>query len=359
VETLPLMVAYNSTALSKSVVNPPSAYDGVAEMIIHTADPHVSFGCSGSLLSDADPNADYVLTAAHCVTNGSGQLIATQVDLSWRNDTVTVSADASDITITVDPDWNGNFLVGNDLAIIKIDPLTAGLPRYDLHSGVELRQVFTKVGYGLPGIGSRGFDPNGDFGTLRQGQNRFDDTYGATSSQQSMLAYDFDSGRWINDTIGLLFGIRDRGLGTKEAFPAPGDSGGPAFLNGKIAGVTSFLMSIPLFDSVPGVNASFGEMGFDTRVSWFTDWINAQITPGSGQTSSRFAGFSSSLFRGVRPLGLALSADSIVVFTPDLGGFGFEITTPEESNQAPRRWKLAPSVVESFTNPDTENDFTA
>ncbi len=284
----PTMVAYNSTALAASVVQSPSDYDGVAKVVVTTQNGQ-QFGGSGSLLKDNDPSSDYVLTAAHMVTDDSGQLVKS-VSLTWPGG-VTVSSFEQ---IFVHPNWTGNPLLGNDLAIIKIPQITSdAVDRYELFRGTgtpELRQVFTKAGYGLPGVGSTGYNPNGGFGTLRIGQNRFDDTYTATSgtprSDHPMLAYDFDNGRPWNDAIGVLFGIRDLGLGTKEAFAAPGDSGGPSFLNGQIAGVTSFIMSVWLVDVRFGVNSSFGEIGFDTRVSHFTSWIDGVL---AGATSSATA----------------------------------------------------------------------
>jgi hypothetical protein len=51
---------------------------------------------------------------------------------------------------------------------------------------------------------------------------------------------DFDNGLAANDAFGAIFGISNLGLGLNEVGTAPGDSGGPSFINGRVAGVTSF-----------------------------------------------------------------------------------------------------------------------
>ena len=50
---------------------------------------------------------------------------------------------------------------------------------------------------------------------------------------------------------------------------APGDSGGPSFLAGRVAGITSFSAT---FDSP--VRGAFGEFNAATRISSHIVWIN-------------------------------------------------------------------------------------
>jgi hypothetical protein len=59
-----------------------------------------------------------------------------------------------------------------------------------------------------------------------------------------MLVYDFDNGNAANDGFGVLYGIHDLGVGDGEVNSAPGDSGSPTFIDGKIVGINSLSMLI-------------------------------------------------------------------------------------------------------------------
>jgi hypothetical protein len=79
-----------------------------------------------------------------------------------------------------------------------------------------------------------------------------------------------------------------KGFGKFEIGIASGDSGGPGFIDGKIAGVHSFGFTHNCAgitngtDFSCGLNCSFGEMSGDTRVSYhalFIDDVVAGIFP--------------------------------------------------------------------------------
>ena len=78
----------------------------------------------------------------------------------------------------------------------------------------------------------------------------------------------------------------DLGLGNDEVMSAPGDSGGPSFINGQVAGITSYGLRLsrrtgrpPRTSDVDNqLNSSYGEFGIDTRVSFFSGWIDANLT---------------------------------------------------------------------------------
>jgi hypothetical protein len=55
-----------------------------------------------------------------------------------------------------------------------------------------------------------------------------------------------------------------------------GDSGGPSFIGGKIAGIHSFGGTYgPDWGDIDGeLNASFGELGGDTIVELYSGWID-------------------------------------------------------------------------------------
>ena len=70
---------------------------------------------------------------------------------------------------------------------------------------------------------------------------------------------------------------------------ASGDSGGPTFIDDKIAGITSYGVTLlgddgttsdidyEQFEGYP--NSSFGEFGGDTQVSYHASWIDTQVIP--------------------------------------------------------------------------------
>jgi secreted trypsin-like serine protease len=91
-----------------------------------------------------------------------------------------------------------------------------------------------------------------------------------------------------------------------EVNTASGDSGGPAFIDGKIAGVTVYgdtlntrFCGLAGFsnqtDNSCGIeNSSWGELSFDTRVSSYAGWIDgvmAQSVPEPATWMSLVIGF--------------------------------------------------------------------
>jgi hypothetical protein len=96
---------------------------------------------------------------------------------------------------------------------------------------------------------------------------------------ERMLLIDFDDGSVAHDAL-RLFGRADRGTGLDEVFPAPGDSGAPALLGGRVAAIGSFATRLSAgngagsdIDSV--LNRSFGEISALTRLSQYDAWLAA------------------------------------------------------------------------------------
>jgi hypothetical protein len=91
-----------------------------------------------------------------------------------------------------------------------------------------------------------------------------------------LLLYDFDNGLPQNDGFGRLLSLYDLGEGLDEVLPSFGDSGGPTFLHGAIAGLHSFSFRLGSSDVDGILNQSFGEFGADVRISAYANWIDSQ-----------------------------------------------------------------------------------
>ncbi|GAB1543417.1 hypothetical protein NUACC21_60910 [Scytonema sp. NUACC21] len=278
------------------IVQPGTGYDGVVQLGIQRVDlPEDRINaCTGSLL----PTGLHILTAAHCFTQATKDLEGVISENFVTNNAIVTfeSPTLSQIFASefyIHPDWNGKAFDA-DIAIVKLAkaaPLEAD--RYDIYRNTdEIGQVTTLVGYGNTGNGNTGEAIPGNFpGTKLYGQNIYEDFLSnlLEKAQQTtpdiisevapdnVLAYDFDNGLTVNDAFGY-FGFPNLGLGLNEVNTARGDSGGPIFINGLIAGVTSFGLSSSSFgissDIDSEVNSSFGEFSFDTRVSYYASYID-------------------------------------------------------------------------------------
>jgi hypothetical protein len=149
-------------------------------------------------------------------------------------------------------------------------------PRYPLYGGTsEVGRTAVFVGYGYTGHGSTG--ENEDFDALptkRAGLNRIDSVRDVFPDEE-FLAADFDSGLEANNSLALIGFESDLGFGADEVLSASGDSGGPVFINGAIAGVTALLGRLPAADVNSKGDASWGELSFNTRVSNYRTFITS------------------------------------------------------------------------------------
>jgi secreted trypsin-like serine protease len=261
-------------------------YSGVGRLTVGYSGGTAS--CTGTLL----PSGQHVLTAAHCFTDASGKLDTSTTSVFFDRDYGHTHQVASD-GYYIFPGWDG--FSGGDVAVLKLSTSVSSLvSRYDVYRGTdELGRSFTVAGFGKSGVsGAQG--ATGSAGKQYSGSNQFDialNSFGPIAGSQ--LLYDFDSGSAGNDTSNFVFGVSDLGKGSIEAIAAYGDSGGPAFLDGKVAGITSYILSPgnPL-DVDSQLNSSFGELAGVMRVSSYTQFIDAavagRIAPTQkGQTASR------------------------------------------------------------------------
>ncbi len=98
----------------------------------------------------------------------------------------------------------------------------------------------------------------------------------------NLLISDNDDGSPAHDAFGALFNIPNLGLGINEAGAASGDSGGPAFIDGKIAATVDFGTSSPV-DIDTDINATYGEFDGYVRVSPFVPWITSVIATSTAE----------------------------------------------------------------------------
>lgn len=258
-------------------------HDGVARIFVSRSDGVIE--CTGSLL----PTRRHILTAAHCLTNNSGVLVAQNASLSFGLEGGSVGATAANFF--VHPAYDGQVANGFDLAIIELsEPFAADAPSYDIFRGAfePIGELAVHVGYGRGGIGSLGETlPEG---TKRTGLNQWDAaglSITGINNTQTQLTYDFDSGLVENDAFAFFLGDPpDLGTGADEVIAGLGDSGGPSFLfvndEPLIAGITSY--GFRLSDEggsnsdVDGfTNASWGEFAVDTDVAELADWVDSII----------------------------------------------------------------------------------
>lgn len=185
----------------------------------------------------------------------------------------------------------------NDLALVWLSssaPTAAN--RYDLYrASNEIGQPFVLAGYGQMGTGSTGSISNTSTNAspIRlKAANQFDNDavalksylesgMGWTPLAGTQLIADFDNGLFTNDALGRLINRMGSGLGPDEGLIAPGDSGGPAFLDGKVAGVASYVATLTRGTIDPDIdgplNSSFGEIAAWQRVSAYQQWIDQSL----------------------------------------------------------------------------------
>lgn len=325
------IVGVGSTATAAGGGNPlyfpdrPSQ-NGVVALIIDQGAAG-SFICSGSLL----PDRRSILTAAHCVSGGAGTpnpVSTTAFFYGGSNPDLVVPFNAASTAISVsnffvNPNYTGQVIDENDVAVLRLSSLAPSFARaYNIATTSDLEgQVFNIAGYG--GRSTVGGNLGVDLGTgrLRQGLNRYDfrlgdpgfggfftdinpatgrNFFGTASIANSILA-DFDNGFAANDAsclLGSAFGlVNDQfcnlGLGLREVSSAGGDSGGPQFINGRIASLTSYGLSFGanFGDILGGLQSSFGEFNGFVPTFIHADFINASLVPEPASWAMMIIGF--------------------------------------------------------------------
>jgi len=290
---------------------PKPQYSGVVALIMRYANGN-AFICSGSLMADRRT----VLTAGHCVSDGSSARPTSTTAYFYggpNGDTVVPgSPDATPVTVAnyfVNPKYTGEVIDQNDIAVLQ---LTTQAPdfatAYDLYTAGDLTgRAFNIAGYGRRSDTGGSIGANLGTGRLRQGDNRFefalgepefngfftdvDPTTGKNFFGKAEIGYsyvsDFDNGLAKNDAACLVAAgvggtsgrFCDVGVGAREVGVSGGDSGGPQFIDGKLASVTSYGLSFGqnFGDFTTMLDSSFGELNGFVPIFIHTDFIAGAV----------------------------------------------------------------------------------
>lgn len=298
-----------------------SQYSGVGGLIINSDELDAAGFISLCTASFIGPRT--LVTAAHCLDDPTLNRIRFRTGAGNGLAGTSFDQEYEAISYWIHPDFES--VGANDIAFIRLgydQAARGGEEIYDIftaNDGSELGAIHTKVGFGTTGegtAGTRGLTPASDDFDKRAGNNIYE-TFGDfifSDVGEDVLLFDFDSGLPENDVYGWInreffggaasffdqTGVVIDGVFT-EANSSPGDSGGPTFIDGLLAGITSFGITGSIFDgrcgpgfidpdsNTPGVdvvsrpvsqactNSSFGELSGDTRVSFFQNFVRLAL----------------------------------------------------------------------------------
>jgi Trypsin/PEP-CTERM motif len=261
--------------------------------------------CSGTLSGGGRS----VVTAAHCLADGfdlSRPDRVTAYFYGGTNPDAVTFLDSQSVAIDVTriftaSGYTGQVIDQNDIAVLSLATFAPDFARiYELSDLSDLTgRTFTQFGYGArsdtggavganlgPGrlrTGGNSYDVRlGDpeFGGFftdldAEGLNFFDNPNGPSSAIDYVYLADFDNGTEANDASCIALGFCGLGIGRRESAVGGGDSGGPQFINGRLASVTSFGLTFgSRFGDIDNrLNSSFGEFSGYVPVSIHRDFL--------------------------------------------------------------------------------------
>ena len=321
-----LIVGATSTATLAGGGNPAyfandPKYSGVATLIMQYNDGS-AFICTGSLAA-----RNKIVTAGHCVSDGYGTKGPAKVTAFFTEnpdpDAVRYAYNATTNTfnptagvtaievgyIHVNPGYTGEVIDQNDIAVLTLKNNAPSYAKiYDLYFSDDLQyQTFNVVGNGARSDVGGDIGANLGTGRMRQGENIFDYALGdpmwggfwegffGTADVTNSWLSDFDNYSpviiggelYVGNDMGCIIGIvlTDTLFGCTplsgniEVGVAGGDSGGPSFIDGKLATVTSYGLSFgsELGDIDDELNSSFGEYSGYVPLYAHKDWLKSVV----------------------------------------------------------------------------------
>jgi len=224
-------------------------------------------------------NGWWVLTAAHVVAG------APLSSISFQIGAFTYTAQ----NVFIHPSYPGGPLPTADIALIELNAPVAGVTPAQIYTGTnEIGKQGHSVGYGLTGTGITGYISN-TYGTKRAMRNIIDLIIfpnGTISPNGTILLSDFDSPGDAYNSLGSGSSATPLDL---EGMGAPGDSGGPVFIEEGgiwyIAGVHSFLADFGPPTGNGQADARYGDILGSTRVSSYAGWINSVVPEPASMTA--------------------------------------------------------------------------
>ena len=334
--TSDVLAPSNTIGGGNPIYKPSANKSGTVALIMEYSNGD-RFICSGSVMADGRS----IATAAHCVSDGAGTANPVKTTVHFYNgnpDERAVNPGASETrSVTayfVHPEYTGEVIDQNDIAILRINKeAPASAQRYDLFTTNDLTGTqFNVAGYGTRSTtgGNNGNTPpfGARTGYLREGDNIYDYAWGDSRFQdffttrdttgqfagQNFFGFaevefsfisDFDNGlqaqdqsRRIANAIGLgpigntLFPI-NFGVGAREVGIAGGDSGGPGFVDGKLATINSYGLTFGtnFGDFGGGLNSGWGEFSGYVPVYIHTDFIATTAVPEPASWALLIMGF--------------------------------------------------------------------
>ncbi len=330
--TSDVLAPSNTIGGGNPIYKPSANKSGTVALIMEYSNGS-AFICSGSVMADGRS----IATAAHCVSDGAGTANPVKTTVHFFNGNpdqraVGVGKTSETRTVTayfVHPEYTGEVIDQNDIAILRINKeAPASAQRYDLFTTNDLIGTqFNVAGYGTRSTtgGNNGNTPpfGARTGFLREGDNIYDYAWGdsrfqgfftdviagenffGTADIEFSFISDFDNGtqaqdqsRRIANALGLgpigntLFPI-NFGVGAREVGIAGGDSGGPGFVDGKLATINSYGLTFGtnFGDFGGGLNSGWGEFSGYVPVYIHTDFIATTAVPEPASWALLIMGF--------------------------------------------------------------------
>lgn len=337
--TSDVLAPSNTIGGGNPIYKPAANKSGTVALIMEYSNGS-AFICSGSLMADGRS----IATAAHCVSDGAGTANPVKTTVHFYNGNpdqraVGVGNTSETRSVTayfVHPEYSGQVIDQNDIAILRIKKeAPASAQRYDLFTNGDLTGTeFNVAGYGTRSTtgGNNGNTPpfGARTGFLREGDNNYDYAWGNSLFQnffteldangenfffnpgvngnvadyEFSFISDFDNGtlaqdqsRRIANALGLgplgnTF-FNNQGLGAREVGVAGGDSGGPGFVDGKLATINSYGLTFGanFGDFGGGLNSGWGEFSGYVPVYIHTDFIATTAVPEPASWALLIMGF--------------------------------------------------------------------